>query len=276
MRMSLAQLRQASDEDHPPPQIQASPIEEPSGIIFYVTAHVTTTNNGVLDNNSQVYAVTLGPSRSRTTAFQALRRNFPRTHAVLHDISTMEWESNNHSRWTEPNGDKILVRMQQEENPAICATGPDAELFLVTHRVTNFDQAPVTEDTEIAGTFLTNGQAAAAALRLLRSDIEGHAVDGPAEEIKEDGTVLYNSLPVAAIQCGDTNCIGTHDCSYLTIIETKEGTLEGWFKDKKEKKKGNWGEAVGAEGTGEDTLSSTHTSRNEFFRRIHICYFRIG
>jgi len=39
-------------------------------------------------------------------------------------------------------------------------------------------------------TFTTSPDANTAALRLFRSDIEGHAVEGVAENVKDDGTLL--------------------------------------------------------------------------------------
>ncbi len=57
----------------------------------------------------------------------------------------------NHFRWTEANGDEVLVKVEQERNPAVCASGLWQELFAVIHRVTDYDFSPITEHAEVVG-----------------------------------------------------------------------------------------------------------------------------
>jgi len=49
---------------------------------------------------------------------------------------------------------------------------------------------PHTDFAVLHSTFTANADGNAAALRLFRSDIEGHAVEGVAENVKDDGTLL--------------------------------------------------------------------------------------
>jgi hypothetical protein len=148
MRLSLAQLMAMRDNTRQPSQAPSTPVAEPTDTIYYITAHITAANNAGF-----VYHVAFGPNRSHSTTMGALTHIFPRVESFLEDLPApvpMD-NRNSHFRWTEANGDEVLVKVEQERNPAVCANGPGQKLFAVIHRVTDYDFSPITESAEIVG-----------------------------------------------------------------------------------------------------------------------------
>jgi len=148
MRMSLAQLRQMRENSRQPSNVAAAPTIEPVDTIYYITAHITAAKNGGF-----AYLVAFGPNRSRSTAMDAMIHMFPRAESFFQGLGgpvTMD-DRNMHLRWTEHNGDEVLVRMEHEHSPEVCACGQEQELFGIVHRVTDYTFAPISERAEIVG-----------------------------------------------------------------------------------------------------------------------------
>jgi len=108
------------DNTRQPSQGPSTPVAEPTDTIYYITAHITFANNAGF-----IYHVAFGPNRSHSTTMGALTHIFPRVEIFLEDLPApvpMD-NRNNHFRWTEANGDEVLVKMEQERNLAVCASG---------------------------------------------------------------------------------------------------------------------------------------------------------
>jgi len=148
MRVSLAQLMAMRDNARQSSQAPVAPAVEPTDTIYYVTAHITVVNNGGF-----VYHVAFGPNRSRSTTMEALTHIFPRVESFFEGLPgpvPMD-DRNNHFRWTENNGDEVLVRIEHNKNPTVCASGPGQEHFGVIHRVTDYNFSPISERADIVG-----------------------------------------------------------------------------------------------------------------------------
>ena len=123
MRVSLAQLRSMRDNVRQPFQTPSAPVAEPTDTIYYITAHITFANNAGF-----VYHVAFGPNRSISTTMEALIHIFPSVESFFGGLPapvSMN-DRNNHFRWTEANGDEVLVKVEQERHPAVCAKRPVA------------------------------------------------------------------------------------------------------------------------------------------------------
>lgn len=207
MRVKYTQMMAMRDNELQPSQAR-TPSSEPTDTIHYFTAHTTLANHAGV-----VYHVPFGPSRSRTATTQALSHFFPRTAGLLNGNDVVEWNRNNHFRWTEDNGDKVLVRIETEKNPVVCGSSADQALFSVIHRVTDYNNTPVSETAEIVGTFVEKAEAAVAASGIFRKDIEGRSVEGVVEKVKDDGLLF----------CGAQS---TGQGGYRWTVEVNEGTWQ--------------------------------------------------
>jgi len=120
MRISLAQLMAIRNNARQPSQAPVAPIAEPTDTIYYITAHITAAHNAGF-----VYHVAFGPNRSHSTTMKTLTHIFPRVESFLEGLPapiSMN-DRNNHFRWTEASGDEVLIKVEQEKNLAICASG---------------------------------------------------------------------------------------------------------------------------------------------------------
>ena len=136
-----------------------------------------------------VYGIVFGPSRSRNATAKALTENFPRTTSFPLEIGSLEWERNNHFRWTEPSGDAVIVKIESEKNAAVCASSQE-HIFFVTSRIVNYHDNPISDDAEIRGWFLTKGEANGAASKIFRDFIQGRNAEGVGEAVKENGMLV--------------------------------------------------------------------------------------
>ncbi|KAG7008583.1 hypothetical protein G7Y79_00005g017240 [Physcia stellaris] len=180
MRMSLAQMEAMREPRSQP----STPEPEPTDMIYCLTVHITKANNAGV-----VYGIVFGPSRSRSATAKALTENFPRTTSFPSEIGSLEWERNNHFRWTEPSGDAVIVKLESERNAAVCA-GSQEHIFFVNSRIVSYDDDPVSDDAEIRGWFLTKGEANGAASEIFRNLIQGWNAEGVAESVKENGMLV--------------------------------------------------------------------------------------
>ena len=105
-------------------------------------------------------------------------------------LGAIKWEPNNHFKWTEPTGEKVLVRLEQIRSAAVCASSDQQQLFTVIRRVTDFDDQPPSEDASIAGVYLDEREATMAATTAFRDGIEGHRIGQHREGRKEDGMLF--------------------------------------------------------------------------------------
>ena len=102
----------------------------------------------------------------------------------------MDWEgNNNHVRWKDVNGE-VVAKIETEKNSVVCASGAEQALFSIVRRETDYNNTPVSETAEIAGTFLNKAEATVAALRMFREEIEGHRLEGVVEMVQDNGMLF--------------------------------------------------------------------------------------
>jgi len=118
MRVSLAQLRTMRDNTRQPSQGPSTPVAEPTDTLYYITTHTTAANNAGF-----IYHVAFGPNRSHSITMGALTHIFPRVKSFLEGIPApvSRDDRNNHFRWTEADGDEVLVKVEAgEESGRLC------------------------------------------------------------------------------------------------------------------------------------------------------------
>ncbi|KAL8693707.1 MAG: hypothetical protein Q9218_001508 [Villophora microphyllina] len=180
------------DNGQGPSQASIAPAAEPNDTVYYVTAQTN-----ALSKRKMTYKSLFGPSRSRTDASQALCGLFPQARALIGNLgglSGFDWTLRDRLRWTESNGDEVVVRLEQDNNPSVCASGPEQVLWTVFHWITNHRCEPVFEKAEIVGTFLTVREAARASQDATWRDVEtiiDKNIEVDPEMLTKDGTIGF-------------------------------------------------------------------------------------
>lgn len=169
MRLTMAQMMEIVESEgvhqQGPAQFPHPHAVGKPDTFYTVTEHITS-SQGVL------YNVIFGPIRSIDDALHALVHMRPFTMEWLVNLHGIQWEPHNHFRYKAANGDSVFIQVEQETNPTVFVTDDSQELFIIVHRVTNFDDSPVSEVASLGGTFLTKPEANVAAVQLFMKDVK--------------------------------------------------------------------------------------------------------
>jgi len=175
MRMSLADiddLLATANEPGPPPP-------EPTDTLCYVLEEKT-----IVPTNCRHYAM-MGPFRSFASACTAMFGRYPFTREVIQGQEGLDFTRRfTHLRWTDEDGNEVLVELVEEHNPAVYASPAGTTLYVVNRQQPHGCLI-------IVGTYLALDEANAAARELLEDDCSERGLQPGAPIGMPDGTMCF-------------------------------------------------------------------------------------